>query len=349
VSDEVQMQAQVAMLLFLENNSMKLLSLTLLLVSLPYSGISIAQNCDPSVTADATNSHYTINSNGTVLDKKTNLVWMRCALGQAWANNACTDVPKLVQWDTALETAKTMTFAGIKTWRVPTQEELQSLIEKDCEDPAINITAFPNVPPSSVYWSSSPVTPISTGAWVVNFFDGDDYWSYKYDYEAVRLVSDNQPAPVAVPPADCSTLDADKDGVNDCKDKCPNSMAGSKVDEFGCPISIELKGVQFELDSAVLTADSKRILDKVAKDLLSYSDAKKGIEVQGHTSSEASFAHNLKLSQRRAQSVLDYLQQHGVKDSLIAKGYGENFPIADNKMEAGRVRNRRVELHWLGK
>jgi OOP family OmpA-OmpF porin len=57
----------------------------------------------------------------------------------------------------------------------------------------------------------------------------------------------------------------------------------------------------------------------------------------------------LKLSQRRAQSVLDYLQQHGVKDSLIAKGYGENFPIADNKTEAGRVRNRRVELHWLGK
>lgn len=325
---------------------MKFLSLTLLFLSLPYSGLSMAQTCDPSMTTEVTNSHYTLNNDGTVMDKKTNLTWMRCALGQTWkSDNTCSDVPRLVQWDTALETAKSTSFAGRSDWRIPTQEELQSLVEKGCEDPAINITAFPNVAPSSVYWSSTPVTDLSSGAWVVNFFDGDDYWSYKYDYEAVRLVSSS----VVVPPVDCSTLDADKDGVNDCKDKCPNSMAGSKVDALGCPISLELKGVQFELDSAVLTPNSKQILDKVAKDLLEYSGEKKEIEVQGHTSSEASFEHNLKLSQRRAESVVNYLQQHGVKDKLTPKGYSENYPVANNSTEAGRVRNRRVELHWLGK
>jgi OOP family OmpA-OmpF porin len=124
-------------------------------------------------------------------------------------------------------------------------------------------------------------------------------------------------------------------------------MAGSKVDESGCPMSIELKGVQFELDSAVLTANSKRILESVAKDLINYSGDKKAIEVQGHTSSEASVTYNLKLSQRRAQAVTDYLKKQGATDRLYAKGYGESHPVVDNRTEAGRVRNRRVELHWI--
>jgi OOP family OmpA-OmpF porin len=105
--------------------------------------------------------------------------------------------------------------------------------------------------------------------------------------------------------------------------------------------------VQFELDSAVLTANSKTILEKVAKDLIAYSGDKKPIEIQGHTSSEAPTLYNLKLSQRRAQAVVDYLKKQGVKDKLSAKGYGEDHPVADNKTQAGRVRNRRVELHWL--
>jgi outer membrane protein OmpA-like peptidoglycan-associated protein len=328
---------------------MKHLTQTLLLLSLAHANVSIAQTCNSSYAAEANSSHYSLNSDGTVTDKNTHLTWMRCALGQVWTDNACTGVPKLIQWETALDTAKTTVFASRKDWRVPTLEELRSLVEEHCDDPAIDLIAFPNVPPSSVYWSATPVTDFSTGAWVVNFYDSDNYWSYKYDYEAVRLVSSSvpeQPQPKALP--DCTTLDADKDGVNDCQDKCPDSMLGSKVNEFGCPISIELKGVQFALDSAVLTEQSKQILAKVAQDLIHYAGDKKDLEIQGHTSSEASDAYNLKLSQRRAQSVVNYLQKQGVKDKLIAKGYGEQQPIADNNTQQGRERNRRVELHWLG-
>lgn len=146
---------------------------------------------------------------------------------------------------------------------------------------------------------------------------------------------------------DCSTLDSDNDGVNDCVDKCPNTLSGSTVDASGCPVSIELKGVQFKVDSAVLTPTAKAILDGVARDLIASSQGK-DIEVQGHTSSEASDAYNMKLSQRRSQAVVNYLKARGVKDKLYAKGYGETqLKVQDGKNESLRAINRRVELHWM--
>jgi OOP family OmpA-OmpF porin len=153
-------------------------------------------------------------------------------------------------------------------------------------------------------------------------------------------------APVAAV-ADCSTRDSDHDGVNDCDDKCPGTAKGVKVDEYGCPIKIELKGVNFQYDSPELTATAKSILDKVAGDLIAYP-VKKNIEVRGHASSEGTNAYNLRLSQRRSQSVADYLKSRGVTNKLFAKGYGEEYPIADNSTEAGRSKNRRVELVWTG-
>ena len=155
-------------------------------------------------------------------------------------------------------------------------------------------------------------------------------------------------APVVAPVvAECSTRDSDHDGVNDCDDKCPGTAKGTKVDEYGCPIRIELKGVNFKYDSAELTETAKSILNKTASDLSVYP-LKKTIEVRGHASSEGSDEYNLRLSQRRSQSVADYLKAKGVSNKLVAKGYGEAYPIADNATEAGREKNRRVELVWIG-
>ncbi|MDD2722764.1 MAG: OmpA family protein [Methylovulum sp.] len=161
------------------------------------------------------------------------------------------------------------------------------------------------------------------------------------------------PAPFVTPAPvekaiDCSTMDSDADGVNDCQDKCPATIAGSKVDFEGCPISLELKGVNFKVDSAELTVDAMGILDRVAASLNDYPE-KDDIEVRGHTSSEASDAYNLKLSQRRSQSVVNYLKMKGVTNRLSARGFGERQPIADNATEQGRSLNRRVELIWMGK
>ena len=72
------------------------------------------------------------------------------------------------------------------------------------------------------------------------------------------------------------------------------------------------------------------------------------VEIQGHTDSVGKPAYNLKLSQRRAQSVLDYLLQDGVgPDQMVAKGYGETQPVASNKEADGRAKNRRVVMYVL--
>lgn len=154
-----------------------------------------------------------------------------------------------------------------------------------------------------------------------------------------------EPAPAPAP--DCSTLDTDSDGVNDCLDKCPGTISGSQVTADGCPIKLEIKGVNFRYDSAELTPEAMSILDGVAESLINYPQ-KNDIEVQGHTSSEGTNRHNLRLSQRRSQSVADYLAQKGVTNRLTARGYGEDQPIADNNTEEGREQNRRVELVWIG-
>lgn len=154
-------------------------------------------------------------------------------------------------------------------------------------------------------------------------------------------------APIAVASvASCSTLDADSDGISDCLDQCPGTIKGTKVDNKGCPVRLVLKGEHFKYDSAELTPNAKEILDSVAENLISYPQ-KNDIEVQGHTSSEGTNAYNMKLSQRRAKSVVDYLKTKGVTNKLTAKGYGETQPIADNSTEAGKAENRRVELIWI--
>jgi len=157
-------------------------------------------------------------------------------------------------------------------------------------------------------------------------------------------------APIAAAPvaavADCSTLDADADGVNDCLDQCPGTIKGSKIDNKGCPVKLVLTGQHFKYDSAELTLNAREILDGVAQSLVAYPQ-KNDIEVQGHTSSEGTNAYNMKLSQRRSQSVADYLKSKGVTNRLIAKGYGETQPVADNSTVAGKSENRRVELIWI--
>ena len=156
--------------------------------------------------------------------------------------------------------------------------------------------------------------------------------------------------PVAVSPtpvADCSTRDDDHDGINNCLDQCPGTIVGAKVDTQGCPISLDIKGVQFKFDSAELTSNAKIILDGVAASLIAYPQ-KNDLDVQGHTSSEGTDQYNKHLSQKRSLSVAVYLKLKGVSNKLTAHGYGENHPITENTTEEGRSRNRRVELIWLG-
>jgi OOP family OmpA-OmpF porin len=102
--------------------------------------------------------------------------------------------------------------------------------------------------------------------------------------------------------------------------------------------------VQFETDSAVLIERSKALLDDVAKAMADHPEVTK-VQIEGHTDSQASRRHNQKLSLQRVASVKAYLLGKGVEASrLTTKGFGADKPIASNKTEAGRAKNRRVEF-----
>ena len=143
-------------------------------------------------------------------------------------------------------------------------------------------------------------------------------------------------------------LDSDGDGVIDSEDQCPNTPKGDKVDIHGCTIKdeIKLKGVHFDTDSAVLAPDSESVLNDAVATLK--KNPSLVIEVRGHTDSRGSKKHNQVLSQKRAESVEAYLKEHGVTNTLSAKGFGESNPRADNKTEEGRAENRRVSLRIIG-
>jgi OOP family OmpA-OmpF porin len=141
----------------------------------------------------------------------------------------------------------------------------------------------------------------------------------------------SKPVPPPVPPSDVKKEEPKKDPPK--KDPPPSD-----------PVVIEIVGtVQFPWDSAVPLPDSGPVLEAALKALSAHVDWT--VELQGHASSEGQVKHNDKLSVRRAQTVADYLTQHGVsKDRLTVKGFGSRVPVADNASEAGRVRNRRVEF-----
>ena len=149
----------------------------------------------------------------------------------------------------------------------------------------------------------------------------------------------------------CPDPDNDKDGIPDSSDACPLEFG---VPPDGCPKKynlvvvtekkIELKQtVYFDFNKATIKPVSFALLDDVAQAMKDNPKIK--VEIQGHTDSVGDDNYNLKLSQKRAESVKAYLVKKGIDSGrMVPKGYGENVPIADNRTAAGRDQNRRVEF-----
>ncbi len=104
--------------------------------------------------------------------------------------------------------------------------------------------------------------------------------------------------------------------------------------------------INFEPGSAQITADGRDTLDKIAERMKDCSDFP--MEVGGHTDSQGREEMNLALSRDRAQAIIAALMSRRVlTGNLVAEGYGETVPIADNETEAGREANRRIEFRLL--
>jgi len=109
-------------------------------------------------------------------------------------------------------------------------------------------------------------------------------------------------------------------------------------------IALDMNAILFDYDSAELTPQAKKDLEKIAQILKKYPNRE--IRVSGHTDSTGNPSYNLKLSENRAKSVVQNLTGDQGLDSkrFSYRGYGPRNPVADNGTGEGRARNRRVEV-----
>ena len=163
--------------------------------------------------------------------------------------------------------------------------------------------------------------------------DGDGVWDHLDKCPGT-------PAGVKVDKDGCP-LDTDGDGVPDYLDKCPKTPVGAHVDDRGCWV---LEGLYFDTDKWDIKPAGYPILTEVTNVLKKNPDVK--VEIQGHTDSRGTDAHNQKLSENRANAVMNYLVKAGIDASrLTAKGLGESRPAVPNTSAENMAKNRRVQLN----
>lgn len=148
----------------------------------------------------------------------------------------------------------------------------------------------------------------------------------------------------------CPAPDSDKDGINDDDDRCAG-VKGVKENN-GCPAIDEkiisqidkyAKRIQFKFNSTGLTKKSKEELEEIIKILKENTHL--NVLIEGYTSSDGNGKNHIKLSQLRAENVKEYLELNGISAKrLRAVGYGDANPLNQNKTEADRNMNRRVEM-----
>ncbi len=164
----------------------------------------------PNTANNLLAGRYRDNGNGTVTDVQTGLQWMRFSLGQEWKCGVCIGHAKTYTWQQSLDEAKALNqksgYANHRDWRIPTKEELLTLVYCSsgqpkiwndtgimCQGkfghPTIDQQAFPNTPTFGCYWSSSANISSVSDMWIVDFYDGRIQYKSAISYSSyVRLV-----------------------------------------------------------------------------------------------------------------------------------------------------------------
>lgn len=127
----------------------------------------------------------------------------------------------------------------------------------------------------------------------------------------------------------------------DCHTLVPPPVPPADTTHYAVGDEVVLEELYFEFDKSVILQQSYHTLRQLVKLLERYPAMR--IEIQGHTDNRGSVAYNRRLSERRAQAVVDYLVDKGVSPKRLRHvGMGDSHPIADNTSDEGRARNRRV-------
>jgi hypothetical protein len=148
-----------------------------------------AQTCYTSVEVTTPTGRFIINTDGTVSDTQTGLMWQRCSYGQVYntQTNLCDGSTPALNWQEALRGALNDTTADYNDWQVPNIKELASILEHSCTEPSINETVFFATKLQN-YWSNTSGVSTMSSAWVYQFDSGLNSLHAKTSNVYLRLV-----------------------------------------------------------------------------------------------------------------------------------------------------------------
>ena len=145
----------------------------------------MAQQCQGNIPASTPVQRFNDQGNGTLIDTQTGLMWKKCLEGQV--GERCGGQAVRMEWDSAANLTKLVgsdKFAGYTGWRLPTLDELNSIVEQRCSEPAANLDVFPRMPAVGV-WS---MNQLDSFAWSMDFDKGLAYEHLKGAGKYIRLV-----------------------------------------------------------------------------------------------------------------------------------------------------------------
>jgi len=130
-----------------------------------------AQECRDDIPASTPAERFVLLRDGTLVDRHNGLRWQRCAVGQHWNGTGCSG-------EAAMLTRAGAAHHSGNGWRLPTLQELGSIVELRCRQPAIDLTLFPNAPAGN-FWSATPFANLGD--------DGPRYWQVQFIYGESNL------------------------------------------------------------------------------------------------------------------------------------------------------------------
>lgn len=160
-----------------------------LLIGLLLASPTVMAVCYDGVTQTTPSARFTVNSDGTVSDSITGLMWQTCSYGQSYdlTTNSCLNSTVKVTWQEALRAAVNDRTGSYKDWQVPNTKELASILEHSCVTPSINEAVFFGNK-SENYWTSTSGIADKTAAWVYTFDRGLNSLHAKTSFVYLRLV-----------------------------------------------------------------------------------------------------------------------------------------------------------------
>lgn len=151
--------------------------------------IAAEQTCYSGAGTTTATARFTINTDGTVSDSETGLMWQRCSYGQTYNTETqlCEGSTPSLTWQEALRGAKNDTTADYDDWQMPNIKELASILEHSCTEPSINEDVFLGTKLQN-YWSNTSGVSTMSSAWVYQFDSGLNSLHAKTSNVYLRLV-----------------------------------------------------------------------------------------------------------------------------------------------------------------